>query len=98
MRMISQCAIATMPESVAEVQALLAKLDPNSGDSDVYSSKSAKDSTDSKDAKDSKVAAIVAPPIPNPLDLPPTYPPIIPLPPIVTPPVTNVNPCSGDYY
>ena len=98
MRMISQCAIATMPEAVAEVQALLARLDPNSGDSEVYSSKSSKSSTDSKDAKDAKVAAIYAPPIPNPLDLPPVYPPLMPPPPIFPPPVTNVNPCSGSYY
>lgn len=87
MRMISQCAIASMPEAVAEVQALLARLDPNSGDSDVYSSKS------SKDAKSAKVAAIVSPPSANPLDLPPCYPPIIP-PPYFPPPVTNVNPCA----
>ncbi|MEO5916519.1 MAG: hypothetical protein ABIS50_19940 [Luteolibacter sp.] len=93
MRMISQCAIATMPEAVAEVQALLARLDPNSGDADVYSSKSSKDS---KDAKDAKVAAIVAPEPPNPLDLPPAYPPILP-PPIFPPPVTDVNPHSGHY-
>ena len=93
--MISQCAIATMPESVAEVQALLARLDPNSGDADVYSSKSSKDSKDATDVKDAKVAAIYAPPIPNPLDLPPSYPPILPPPPIIPPPVTNVNPCPG---
>lgn len=93
MRMISQCAIATMPESVADVQALLARLDPNSGDAEVYSSKSSKDS---KDVKDAKVAAIYAPPIPNPLDLPPSYPPILPTPPIFPPPVTDVNPRSCD--
>lgn len=90
MRMISQCAIACMPEAVTEIQALLARLDPNSGDSDVYSSKS------SKDAKSAKVASVVSPPPPNPLNLPPTYPPIIP-PPYNPPPVTNVNPCSGHY-
>ena len=95
MRMISQCAIATMPEAVADVQALLARLDPNSGDADVYSSKSSKDSKDSTDVKDAKVAAIYAPPIPNPLDRPPFYPPILPPPPIIPPPVTNVNPCPG---
>jgi hypothetical protein len=92
MRMISQCAIATMPEAVAEVQALLARLDPNSGDADVYSSKSAKDS---KDAKDAKVAAVYAPAVPNPLDLPPSYPPTLPPPPIFPPPVTDVNPRGG---
>ncbi len=96
MRMISQCAIATMPESVAEVQALLARLDPNSGDADVYSSKSSKDSKDAQDSKDSKTAAIYAPPTPNPLDLPPSYPPITPTPPIFPPPVTDVNPRCGN--
>ncbi|MES2658921.1 MAG: hypothetical protein V4689_09900 [Verrucomicrobiota bacterium] len=91
MRMISQCAIASMPESVAEVQALLARLDPNSGDA-AYSSKS------SKDAKSAKVAAIISE-LPNPLDLPPAYPPIVPIPPpIYPPPVTDVNPQCGNYY
>lgn len=95
MRIVSQCAIATMPESITKVQALLAKLDPNSGDAGVYSAKSSKDS---KDAKDSKVAAVAEVPVlPNPLDLPPAYPPIMP-PPIIPPPVTNVNPCTGNYY
>lgn len=85
MRIISQCAIAAMPESIAEVQALLTKLDPNSGDADVYSSKSA------KSAKGAKVASIVAPEkSPNPLDII-MYPPIYP-PPIIPPPVTDVNP------
>lgn len=91
MRIISQCAIAAMPESIAEVQALLAKLDPNSGDADVYSSKSA------KSAKSAKVASIVAPEkSPNPLDII-MYPPIYP-PPIIPPPVTDVNPCVGYNY
>ena len=89
MRIVSQCAIASMPESIARVQALLAKLDPNSGDAETYSSKS------SKSAKSAKVASIVAPIIPNPLDLPPAYPPI---PPIIPPPVTEVNPCVGYSY
>ena len=67
MRIASQCAIATMPDSVAAIQALLAKLDPNSGNAEVYSSKSAK----------SAKAAVVAEPHPNPLDrfyFPPIYP------------------------
>ena len=66
MRIISQCAIAAMPESIASVQALLAKLDPNAGESG-YSSKGAKSCKDAK----AKVASIIAPPLPNPLDLPP---------------------------
>jgi hypothetical protein len=78
MRIASQCAIATMPESVAAVQALLARLDPNSGNAEVYSSKSA------KSAKSAKVA-VVAEPAPNPLDRL-YFPPIYPL------PVSKVNP------
>ena len=78
MRIASQCAIATMPESVAAVQALLAKLDPNSGNLGARSSKSA------KSAKSAKEAPAVKP-LPNPLDRP-YFPPIYPL------PVSNVNP------
>lgn len=88
MRMISQCAIASMPEAVAEVQALLAKLDPNRGDAEADSAKS------SKDSKGAKVASIVSTEPPNPLDLPPYFPPI---PPIVPPRVTNVNPSGADH-
>lgn len=50
MRIISQCAIASMPESIVTVQALLAELDPSSGDAAGNSSKSAKESA--KGAKD----------------------------------------------
>jgi len=64
MRMISKCAIATMPEAVAKIQALLARLDANSGDPDVHSSRS------SKNAKDSKHLVEVAPKSANPLDIP----------------------------
>lgn len=78
MRIASQCAIATMPESVAAVQALLAKLDPNSGNAEADSSKSA------KSAKSAKVASI-AKPAPDPLDRP-YFPPIYPL------PVSKVDP------
>lgn len=95
MRMASQCAIATMPDSVAEVQALLAKLDPNSGDSG-QSSKGAKSA---KSAKSAKVAAIMSTP-PNPLDFPPIFPPVMP-PPNYCKPVSNVNPCGcidGKHY
>ncbi|MDE0730581.1 MAG: hypothetical protein OSB36_06590, partial [Longimicrobiales bacterium] len=38
-----QCAIATAPDAIGDVQAVLAKLDPNSGDSGI-SSKSSKSS------------------------------------------------------
>jgi hypothetical protein len=86
MRIISQCAIATMPESVTAVQALLTKIDPNSGDAAVYSSKS------SKSPKSAKVAAISSSPTPNPLDrlLVPIFTPII-----TSNPVTDVNPATG---
>jgi len=97
MRIISQCAIATMPESIAEVQALLARIDPNSGDGDIYSSKdSAKSAKSSKDAKGAKVASISAPMPPDPLDRPYLPPPP---PPVIYPkPVSEVNPpayCPG---
>lgn len=81
MRIISQCAIAASPDSITGVQALLSKLDPNSGDA-APSSKSA------KSPKGAKVESIVDPPE-NPLDRPPSGPP---LPPIFPHPVTKVNP------
>ncbi len=67
MRMISQCAIAAKPEALTAVQAILAKLDPNSGDTD--SSKSAKSAKSGKDGNDA-IASEVTPPEepPNPLD------------------------------
>lgn len=93
MRMISQCAIASMPEAVAEIQALLAKLDPNSGDSG-YSSKSSKSAKD--DSKGGKVASVVSYTEPaNPLDTPYYFPPI---PPIIPPSVTNVNPGPNNCF
>jgi len=91
MRIVSQCAIATMPESIGEVQALLARIDPNSGDGEIYSSKdSTKSAKSSKDAKQAEVASITAPMPPNPLDrpFPPLPPPII----IYPKPVSEVNP------
>jgi hypothetical protein len=87
MRIISQCAIAANPEAITAVQALLTKLDPNAGETG-YSSKSSKSA---KDGNFSKVASIEAPALPNPLDLPPSGPPITP-PPITPPLVTEVNP------
>jgi len=65
MRIISQCAIAVAPDALPAVQAVLAKLDPNSGDS--YSSKSAKYSGKSgKEVSPSQEEASIA----NPLDFP----------------------------
>ena len=81
MRIISQCALAASPDSITGVQALLSRLDPNSGDAG-HSSKSA------KSPKGAKVAKLVEPPK-NPLDRPPSGPP---LPPIFPPPVSKVNP------
>lgn len=45
MRITAQCAIAAAPEAAAEVQALVARLDPAGGDGSMESSKSAKDAT-----------------------------------------------------
>ena len=90
MRMISQCAIAAMPEALPAVQSILARLDPNRGDS----SYSAKDSKSGKDAK-AAIASAVAPPTtpPNPLDVPPPFfPPIVPPPYFPPPEVTDPNP------
>ena len=100
MRIISQCAIATVPESLAGVQSVLAKYEANGGDGG-SSAKSAKDSKDSKAVAPDSVAAM-----PNPLDFPghgpvgptiggpggdPLFPPDPPI--IITPPnVTNVDP------
>ncbi len=87
MRMISQCAIAAMPEALPEVQKVLAKLDPNRGDT-TYSAK------DAKSGKDA-IASAVTPPSPwDPLRLPPPFIPIIPFTPVFPDPepVTNPNP------
>jgi len=98
MRLISQCAVAVAPDALAEVQAVLAKLDPNRGES----SASAKAAPSAKSSKTplGEVAAM-----PNPLDFPgqgpigptpggpggtpltPIYPPIV----INPPDVTDVN-------
>jgi hypothetical protein len=93
MRLISQCAVAVAPDALAAVQAVVAKLDPNLGDS-------------AKSAKGSKSPSGEVASMPNPLDFPgqgPTGPtpggpggfPLIPrLPPVVIAPpdVSNVNP------
>jgi hypothetical protein len=82
MRIISQCAIAAAPDSVSNVQALLARLDPNSGES-------GHDAKSAKSAKGGKTAPEIMPPAGDPLDRPPSGPP---LPPIDPRPVTEVNP------
>jgi hypothetical protein len=96
MRLISQCAVAVAPEALADVQAVLSRLDPNRGESG-YSAKSAKGGKAVVDVK----------PAWNPLDFPgtgpvgptpggaPMGPPMIPpglpptIPPIITPPVSS---------
>lgn len=84
LRLISQCAIAAAPQALAEVQALLAKLDPGSGES-------------GKSGKSAKAAAVDAAQLktpdetaPNPLDLSPFQ--FGGAPPFVPSVVTNVNP------
>lgn len=63
MRMIAQCAIAAAPEATAEVQAVVARLDPASGDGSVESAKSAKSAKAATGPED--VAYVT-----NPLDFP----------------------------
>ena len=57
MRLISQCAIATAPDAASAVQAVVAKLDPNSGES-------------AKTEYSGKAPAEAAAPTWNPLDFP----------------------------
>ena len=95
MRLVSQCAVAVAPDALGAVQAVLAKLDPNLGES----------APASPSAKDSKAPAAEVAAMPNPLDFPghgpvgptiggPGGTPVFPInPPIVTPPpVSRVNP------
>jgi hypothetical protein len=96
MRLISQCAVAVAPDALPQVQAVLAKLDPNRGETS-YSAKGS-----AKGGYTQEVAAIG-----NPLDFPgqsPGQPPVVvgpnpggpgglpflpPGPPIFVPPVVN---------
>lgn len=95
MRLISQCAIASAPESIAAVQSLLARLDPNTGDAESYSSKRSKSAKSAKSAKAGDVAYVAAVATPNPLDTLMRFPPIVPFPPpVIPPPVTQVNPIA----
>jgi hypothetical protein len=95
LRLIAQCAVAVAPDALAQVQTVLAKLDPNCG----KTTPSAKSSKDAK-APAGEVAAMY-----NPLDFPGQGPvgptiggpggqPLIPIfPPIIInpPSVTDVN-------
>ncbi len=97
LRLIAQCAVAAAPDALAQVQMVLAKLDPNRGES----SPSAKGAKDAKAPILGEVASL-----PNPLDFPGQGPlgpiiggpggqPLIPIfPPIIInpPDVTRVNP------
>jgi hypothetical protein len=62
MRLVAQCAVAVAPDSLQKVQAVLAKLDPGTGDSGLSgketSAKSGKEGTEAPEA------------LPNPLDFP----------------------------
>ena len=104
MRLISQCAVAVAPDALPQVQAVLAKLDPNSGKARAPSSKDAKATV-----AEGEVASM-----PNPLDFPqqgplgplglnsnPTGPlfggpggqPLIPIfPPVIVNPPVVINP------
>jgi hypothetical protein len=86
LRLISQCAIAASPESLTAVQALLAKLDPNAGES----GDSAKSAKGAKNTVDAIALASPEKAKSNPLDLPPLH--IVSPPPILPPLITNVNP------
>jgi hypothetical protein len=83
MRMISQCAIAEAPEALGEIQSVMARLEPNGGES-VASAKS------SKGSKAPEVSSVMTPPaLFNPLDRLVTP----PIPPIIYPrPVSSVDP------
>jgi hypothetical protein len=100
MRLISQCAVAVAPDALAEVQTVLAKFDPNRGES----------APSAKGAKDAKAPIGEVAAMPNPLDFPgqgpigptpggpggspliPVLPPIVIVPPIIVDEVTDVNP------
>lgn len=72
MRLISQCAVAVAPDAIANVQAVIAKFDPNTGES-AYSAKSAKSSKEAIASDQREVASMG-----NPLDYPGGLPPLVP--------------------
>jgi hypothetical protein len=96
MRLISQCAVAVAPQALADVQAVMSRIDPSKGEGG-YSAKGAKAGPE-----------VAVKPAFNPLDfpgqgpvgptpggppilppgLPPTVPPVI-VPPVIVPPVTT---------
>lgn len=85
MRIIAQCAIASSPDSLADIQMVLAKFDPATGDGGV-SSKSGKESLD----KSGKVVVPPQPPVQPLMIRIDTPPPLIPfVPPVISYPSTN---------
>lgn len=86
MRIISQCALAAMPDALSAVQSVMAKLEPGAGDASGGSKHA------SKDAKSSKSKVVIPPQLPppaaSPLDLPRYTVPIVPV--FFPPPVTPV--------
>jgi hypothetical protein len=98
MRLAAQCAVASVPDSLSAVQAVLAQLDP-AGSNLGKDSKDANNAKDSKDSKSPKEQ--VASDLPNPLDIPKLLPPPPPKPPPIYPPTSTktnfVKPCDyGD--
>lgn len=101
MRVASQCAIASAPESLADVQALLSRYDANAGEGG-ESAKSAKSDKGAKVAVASAEMPDTVAAMPNPLDFPgkgpvgaapggqPYFNPVPPV--VVTRPVTEVSP------
>lgn len=78
MRLVSQCAMAAAPDSLAAVQAVLTKLDPSAGDGD---------SSSKGGMEKGPIQEVAA--VPNPLDFP-GFPPVgrgaplmIPIPPVI---------------
>ena len=94
MRMTAQCAIAVAPDAIAEIQAIVARLDPNRGDAAGKSDKSAKianvplgDVANATNPLDFPGNGPVGPAPGGPGGIP-LFPPIVPTvinPPVVTP-------------
>ena len=93
MRIIAQCAIAAFPDALEQIQQVLAKLDPATGDGD--SSKSGKEGVSAKSGKESLDKMAIEPkrdPVPSLLIRIDTPPPLFPLiPPTISPPPATGN-------
>ena len=89
MRIIAQCAIAANPDALAEIQHVLAKLDPATGDGE--SSKSGKEIVSSKSGKEGLTQPKIEPVAPLTIRVD-TPPPIFPhMPPTISPPPATNN-------